>query len=420
MPIELKNCLIPPSIRGFESAATRFDIRIDDGHLTDLRVSRTAHLSGESDGATGTLIPALADLHVHLDKTYVVKQVGAADGDLFKAITLMAEHRDRWSGPDIYQRMHRAVEEAHAAGTRAIRTHLDWPKSDAPRSLAEFEKLRDIWRGRLVLQCAALTPLDEFLVPDNSGGDMGESIARQLAQVQQRGNADLGESALLGAFVYRNDRLREKLQRVFDLAAQYGLQLDFHVDEGLDEDACGLQTIAELTIQNAFQGKVTCGHACSLSVQPPEIALATLRLCATAGINLVALPSTNLYLQGAWDQTPVARGLTRLKEASALRVHTQIATDNVADAFYPFGSYDLLDTFTLGVQVGHLSPADDWLPAICTRPAQAMGLQWDGKIQQGCPADFILLSARDSYELITPAGRQRRIIRNGKFLDENA
>lgn len=362
------------------------------------------------------LIPALADLHVHLDKTYVVHEVGAADGDLFKAIGLMAEHRAHWSGADIHRRIARALHEAHAAGTRAMRTHLDWPQPQAPRSLAEFEKLRDTWRGRITLQCASLTPLDEFAALAEPGVTTGERIARQLAQVNQRCEAQHGEAALLGAFVYRNEHIYEKLQAVFELAARYQLDLDFHVDEGLDHDACGLRAIAELAIQGKFKGKVTCGHACSLSIQSRVQAEQTLRLCAQTGIHLVALPSTNLYLQGAWDQTPIERGITRLKEGAALSVSTSLATDNVADGFFPYGSYDLLDTFALGIQVGHLSPADDWLPAISTRPATAMGLPWDGRIAEGCPADFILLQARNGFELVTPAGRQRRVIRQGEFL----
>ena len=415
--IELKNIVVPAGLRGFESSASLFDIRIQNGLVADIEPAKFASILGATQSCAGMLIPALADLHVHLDKTYVVQEVGAADGDLFKAIGLMAEHREHWSGADIYKRMARAIQEAFASGTRAMRTHLDWPLAQAPRSLAEFEKLRDAWRGRVALQCASLTPLDEFAALDPAGANIGEQIALQLAQVNQRCDHAHGEAALLGAFVYRNDDLLAKLQRVFGLAAKYQLSLDFHVDEGLDPDACGLRSIAELTIQYAYQGKVTCGHACSLSMQTLAAAQETLRLCAQAGIHLVALPRTNLYLQGAWDQTPLERGLTRLKEADALQVSTSIATDNVADGFYPYGSYDLLDTFSLGVQVGHLSPAEDWLAAISTRPALAMGLPWGGRIAVGCPADFILLNARDGYELPTPAGRKRRIIRHGEFLD---
>ncbi len=419
--IQLRNIAIPTSVRGFVSGSVRFDIQMENGLLSRIKPSQSAPVSGAIKTPSGLLIPALADLHVHLDKTYVAHEVGAADGDLFKAISLMAEHRARWSGADIHPRMQRAINEAYHGGTRALRTHLDWPEANAPRSLPEFEKLRDAWRGRLALQCVSLTPLDELASVDSAGraegGRIGEQIAQQIAQVNQRCDPAQGEAALLGAFVYRNDNLRQKLQRVFELAAQHGLNLDFHVDEGLDKDACGLRAIAELALQYAFPGTITCGHACSLSTQSRPEAEQTLSLCAKAGIHLVALPSTNLYLQGAWDQTPLERGLTRLKEAAALNVSTSIATDNVADGFFPYGSYDLLDTFALGVQIGHLSPADAWLPAVSIRPARAMGLPWDGNITVGCPADFILLEARDAYELITPAGRKRRVIRHGAFLE---
>lgn len=418
--IELNQVIIPESVRGFTSSATLFNIQIGNGRLLRIQAVDNAAFSGANQVASGTLIPALVDSHVHLDKTFVVHEVGAADGDLFKAIGLMAEHRARWGGPEIHQRMERALQEAFFAGTRAMRTHLDWPDARAPQSLAEFEQLRDTWRGRVALQCASLTPLDQFASNGESGPEdlgIGENIARQLVQVNARCDPRHGEAALLGAFVYRNDHLQQKLHRVFALAAQYKLNLDFHVDEGLDTDACGLRAIAELTIQYGFQGRVTCGHACSLSVQALDDARATLGLCAQAGIHLVALPSTNLYLQGAWDQTPLERGVTRLNEATNLNVSTSISTDNVADGFFPYGSYDLLDTFALGVQVGHLSPAAAWLPAVCTRPAIAMGLPWDGQIVEGCPADVIVLQACNGFELITPAGRQRRVIRNGEFLE---
>ena len=148
-------------------------------------------------------------------------------------------------------------------------------------------------------------------------------------------------------------------------------------------------------------------------MQSAQVALDTLRRCAAAGIHLVALPTTNLYLQGAWDATPVQRGITRLREAASVGVRTCIATDNVADAFYPYGSYDLLETFGLGVQMAHLASATDWLPAITVNPAQAMRLAWDGRIDLGSPADLIVLDGRSEYEMLTPRGRRRTVYRNG-------
>ena len=391
---------IPLGLRGFEtepaasSADQAFAVTLDGA-----RVSGIVPVPGRP---TGTLLSGFVDLHVHLDKNYTVERTGAAQGDLFKAITRIIEERSQWTASDLHQRMSRALTDAYACGTRAMRTHLDWADAaNVPPSVPVLLELRASWADRLSLQWVSLTPLDLF-----ADAQAGATIAAGVHAAD----------GILGAFVYRNQDIDSKLQRVFELAVAHGLRLDFHVDEGLHGDADGLGRIARLTLTHGMQGRVTCGHACSLSAQDAAQAQATLALCAEAGIHLVALPTTNLYLQGAWHETPVQRGITRLKEAQALGVSASIATDNVADVFYPYGSYDLLDSFGLGVQAAHLATAQHWLDSITTRPALAMGLAWDGRLQAGCPADLVLLDAANEYELLSPLGRQRTVVRAGQVL----
>ena len=389
----LHSVAVPRSQRGFASTAPddqAYDLSWTDSRLTRIEPVATA--------AVGIVVSALVDIHVHLDKSYTVDETGAAQADLKAAIERTRATRADWTESDLRRRMTRALNDAWHGGTRALRTHLDWWQERPPTSLQVFKALRQEWRGRLELQFVSLTPLDLF---EEAGG----------ADARAAAVADAG--GILGAFVYRNDGLEAKLRRVFEVAVAHDLDLDFHVDEGLDADANGLRCIADLAVETGWQQRVTCGHACSLSVQPADAALETLRRCATAGIRLVALPTTNLYLQGAWDATPVERGITRLREASSVGVPTCIATDNVADAFYPYGSYDLFETFGLGVQMAHLASAMDWLPAITVNPAQAMRLAWDGLIDLGCPADLIVLEGRTEYEMLTPRGRQRTVYRNG-------
>lgn len=396
----LQAVCLPPVLRGsgVEGPPTQaFDLWLQQG-----RVSEVFAVPGPPQGL---LLPRLVDLHVHLDKSYTVAQAGPADGDLFAAISRMAQHRQGWTKADLRSRMQRALSDAYQSGTRALRTHLDWVEGQQPLSLAVFAELLAEWRGRLALQCVSLTPLDVF---DDAA--VAQGIAQTLAAFNAaHGDAQTIGPALLGCFIYRNPDLQARLERVFALAARHGLAMDVHVDEGLDVDACGLQHVARLTIAHGLQGRVTCGHACSLSVQPQAQAEQTLALCAQAGIHLVALPSTNLYLQGSWQTTPVERGITRLREARAAGVSTSIATDNVADSFYPYGSYDLLETFGLGAQMAHLAPVLDWLGAITTAPARAMGLAWDGAIAPGCPADLMHLPLADAFTLLSPQGRHRRV-----------
>ncbi|CAA2099607.1 amidohydrolase family protein [Variovorax paradoxus] len=397
--MKLEALRIPVPLRGFAAGdAQVFDVTLAGDRVESVVPSaRQAH-------ARGTLLSALVDAHAHIDKNYTVQDVGAAQGNLFAAIDRMNRHRESWTGESLRIRMERALRDAWESGTRALRTHLDWVQAEPPAALAVFEALREEWRGRVELQFVSLTPLDLFA--DLAAGDR---IAREVKRA----------GGTLGAFVYRNEGIVHKLGRVFDLAQQHGLGLDFHVDEGLDAEAVGLRSIAQLVRARDFTHGVVCGHCCSLSVQDDAVAAETLALCAGAGLHLVALPTTNLYLQGAWDRTPVQRGITRIREASARGLRASLATDNVQDAFYPYGSYDLLETFGLGVQMAHLAPASDWLDAVTVSPANALGLAWNGRIAPGCPADLLVLSATDEHELIGPRGRQRTVIRAGRILEKN-
>ncbi|NML44529.1 amidohydrolase family protein [Ramlibacter sp. G-1-2-2] len=384
---------IPPPLRGFASGAPparAFRLAWAAGRITQIEP-----VAGPPRGIAAS---AFVDLHVHIDKTYTVDEVGEAQGDLQTAIGKMQAARGRWTEAQVRARMTRALQDAWASGTRAMRTHLDWTGVEVPVALPVLREVREEWRGRIELQFVSLTALDLF--------DVDGAAQRRAGTLRQHGG-------ILGAFVYRNEAAADKLRRVFELAARNDLLLDLHVDEGLHPDAQALSAVAHLTVEFGLQGRVTCGHACSLAIQPRAQAEETLARCAAAGIHLVALPTSNLYLQGDWSGTPVQRGITRVREARAAGVNVCVATDNVADAFYPYGSYDLLETWGLAVQMAHLPDAAAWLDAITTNPASAMGLAWDGRLRVGAPADLVVMPAASGYELVTPSGRQRQVYRDG-------
>lgn len=50
------------------------------------------------------------------------------------------------------------------------------------------------------------------------------------------------------------------LDRIFTLAKQRGLLLDFHVDENGNERSKGLREISLKTMQHGYEGRVVCGH----------------------------------------------------------------------------------------------------------------------------------------------------------------
>jgi cytosine/creatinine deaminase len=60
-----------------------------------------------------------------------------------------------------------------------------------------------------------------------------------------------------------------------------------------------------------------------------------------------------------------------------------------------------------------LSPIHRWFDTVTLNPARIMGLSWDGLIAPGSPADFMVFDAKRGGDLMTDAGRRRKIIRRG-------
>ncbi len=358
----------------------------------------------EIDAMGGLLLPAFVDIHTHLDKGHIAPRTGAPEGDLYAAIAVAAQDRDLWTVDELALRMDYSLRCAYAYGTRALRTHIDFVTDVTPPAWDIAALMTEKWRPRITIQRVSLTPLDVLADPVQ-----GPRIAATVART----------GGILGCFVYRNDQLKKKLERVLALAASHELDLDFHVDEGLDADAEGLRKIAELVPRFALQGRVVCGHVCSLIAQPLNVAQATLKLCKDNGVALVTLPATNVFLQGRKDEeTPAARGVTRLHEARAADVLLALGSDNHHDAFFPYGDLDLWQAFAFGVHIAHLKrPVSDWLDLITTAPAFMMNVPDVSPVTVGSNADFVLLNARNDYEALRRPQSDRRVIRAGALID---
>lgn len=379
-------------LRGLRLGTRAVDATIEDG-----RILRLAPSAGP---ATRTLLPRLTDAHVHLDKTLTVARTGAQAGDLFAAIERTAADKASWTEADLCTRATAALARAEANGIGALRTHVDWDTPEPPRAWEVLGEIAEDWRPRLRIERASLTPLDLLADPD-----AGPRIADRVAAT----------GGVLGAFVYRNDHLAPKLEAVFALARARDLRLDFHTDEGLDRDAHGFDVIVDLTRRMGLAGRVLTGHACALSVRPEAEVARLLDAAAEAGLAHCVLPTTNLWLQDARPgRTPRLRGLAPLQEMRAAGLPVAIALDNVADAFFPHGDYDLLDAWRLAVLVGQLDP-EAWADAITATPARATGLGPE-PLAEGAPADFLLLDAPSLTAFLSRPRAARQVWRAGRPL----
>ncbi len=355
------------------------------------------------------LLPCLIDVHTHLDKGHIWQRCPNPDGTFQSALNAVFSDQCRWDEGDLYRRMEFGLKCSYAHGTKALRTHLDCPPELLPITLAVWQKLRQEWQDRIILQAVSLVTLDYY------AGYYGERLADKMAEI----------GGILGGVAYMNPQLELQLDRLFQLAKDRNLAVDLHTDENGDRTSEALRYTAEAVIRHQFDLPVTCGHCCSLSVQPKERAWQTMELVSQSRINIVSLPLCNLYLQdrqySAEQKLPITpqwRGITRVHELQQLGVPVALASDNCRDPFYAFGDHDLLQVFSQAVQIGHLDTNyNGWIKSITQVPAQIMNLADGGIITVDMTADLIVFNARYYGELLSRPQSDRRIIRHGQYID---
>ena len=395
----LRNATVPAWLLGRPGDLARCDLAVADGRIV------TAAPTGPDIDLRGAMVfPAFVDMHTHLDKGHIWRRQPNPDGTFAGALeAVRADSGTRWSAGDLRRRMDFGLRTAFAHGTRAIRTHLDtFPPQDGV-TWPLFAELRAEWRGRIDLQGAALMGCD--MVED---GGAFTGIADRVA----------GAGGVLGLFTYPMPDLDARLRIFFRIAAERGMMADFHADETMDPRVNTLRQIAEAAIETGFSASVVAGHTCSLSTMPEAEALATLDLCAKAGIAVVSLPMCNLYLQDRQaGRTPRNRGVTLVHEMKARGIPVSFASDNTRDPFYAYGDLDMIEVLREATRICHLDHADpDWSRAFLSNPAAACGFAAPS-LDPGAPADLVICRARDWSELHARPQADRVVLRGGAAID---
>jgi len=407
-------CLVP----GFEAerdadGLVRLDIRIEDGAVAGVAPAGSAAEGVDMQG--GQVWPGPLDAHTHLDKGHIWPRTRNPDGTFFGALNaVMGDRGAKWSEADVEARADFAIRCAHAHGTVAIRTHIDTFMPMARGSWRVLARLRERWSSRVAIQMSSIAPLDRFAGSD--GAEIADMVAAHggVLGMVTRHTGGIHDALPAG--------FQEELDHFFSLAESRGLDLDLHVDESGESGARALREIALTAIRRRFNGRIQCGHCCSLSIQPEEFARETIARVADAGIDIVVLPMCNMYLQDRVPgRTPRWRGVTLVHEMRAAGIRVSVASDNTRDPFYAYGDLDMVEVFRESARILHLDhPFADWPRTATATPAEAMGMTGRGLIAAAQPADLVLFSARVMTELLARPQSDRVVLRDGRVLEATA
>ena len=383
-----------------------FDIRITDGLISDLADPGTLEpqldeLTVDLDGYI--ILPTAVEPHAHLDKAFLAERIDNPTGDLLGAINAVRENRHLLRVDETIERAERAARLMATNGYSAVRTHADTTIEHGLRSieaLAEVKKrVADVIDVEIVALCG-------WPIVGPAGADQRALLVDALAA-----GADL-----VGGCPHLEGDAGTAAPTEFFLqtATDHGVGIDLHTDETLDPEVLGLVDLANM-VGSGFEHSVTASHCVSLGMQSETRQREIAELVAAAGINVVALPHTNLFLQGR-GYAPMPRGLTAVAALQTAGVNVAAGADNLQDPFNPVGRACPFETASLMIMATHLLPADAWT-AVSDAPRRAMGLPTIA-IEQGAVADLIAIRADTLREAIAFGSSDRLTWRRGVLQPE--
>jgi cytosine deaminase len=374
------------------------DVLIVDGHIAEVGTDLAAGDAEVIDLAGWVLLPAAVEPHAHLDKAFLAERIENPTGDLMGAITAMRANRHLLDVDETIERAERAARMMAANGFRAVRSHADTTTEHGLRSIEALTEVRRRVADLIELEIVALCGWPVI----------GPDAADQRALL--RDALDAGADLVGGCPHLEGDgRSAEATEFFLQTATDRGVGVDLHTDETLDADVLGLVDLATMVL-DGFEHPVTASHCVSLGMQDSRRQREIAELVARAGIDVVALPHTNLFLQGrGW--APMPRGLTAVAALRSAGVNVAAGADNLQDPFNPVGRACPFETAGLMVMTSHHSPADAW-DAVSANSARLMRLE-SVSVAPGHRADLVAVRAATVREAIAFGPNDRMVWHRG-------
>ena len=206
-------------------------------------------------------------------------------------------------------------------------------------------------------------------------------------------------ASVIGAAPYTDSDPPGQIDRIFELAREYDIAIDMHLDFGPDPSALDLEYVCELTERFDYGGRVAIGHVTKLSAVPPDRLRTIAQRMAACGVALTVLPSTDLFLMNRHQDHAVMRGVTPAHRMLTEGVNCSLSTNNVLNPFTPFGDCSLIRMANLYAnicQVGARDVMAECYRMVTSRSAALMNVE-DYGLEVGKAADLVVIDC-DSRE----------------------
>lgn len=362
---------------------------------------------GDIDAASNLVVPPFIEPHIHLDATLTAGEPAwNMSGTLFEGIERWGERKALVTHEDTKARAKKTIDMLVDHGIQHVRTHVDVTDPTLSALISMLE-VREETRHLIDLQIVAFP--QEGIESFKGGRElMTEAIA-------------MGADVVGGIPHFENTRDQGvgSIKFLMDLAERTGCLVDVHCDETDDPQSRFLEVLAEEARVREMGERVTASHTTAMGSYDNAYCSKLFRLLKLSQINFVSCPTESIHLQGRFDTYPKRRGLTRVAEIDRAGMNVCFGQDSIVDPWYPLGNGNILRILEAGLHICHMLGYEDLqrcLDLITDNSARTLNLGERYGLEVGRPANLLVLSAADDYEMLRTQGHALLSVRNGEVL----
>jgi cytosine deaminase len=376
------------------------DIGIENGRI--VAIERGLAESAEVYDAAGRLAcPGLIETHIHLDKSRIIERCAPQERAKLSPVSSIAPLKKAMSVEDVRMRAEQTLVQCILHGTTRMRTQVEVDPGIGLRGFEGVQSLINDYKWAIEIEICAFP--QEGLISYPGTDEL-------LVEALRRGAKVIG-----GAPRYDRDEAGQ-IHRIFELAREFDVDIDIHLDVGNSPEAMNIHLVRELTDKYRRGGRVVVGHMAKLSLLPPDQLAALARRLADSGIAVTVLPTTDLFLMGRDQDHNIRRGVADANFLIEEGVNCSLSSNNILNPATPYGDCSLIRIANLYANVLQLDrPAQlrACFDMLTTRSARLLNLRHYG-LAPGAPADVVIINAQSPEQAIAEIAQPLAAFKNGR------
>jgi cytosine deaminase len=376
------------------------DVGIDGGRIAALE--RNIMADAAVYDARGLLAcPGLIESHIHLDKSRIIERCAPQERATLSPVFGVTPVKKTMTVEDVHARAKATLEQCILHGCTRMRTQVEVDPGIGMRGFEGVAALIGEYKWAIDIEMCVF-PQEGLISYPGTDELLVEGLKR-------------GAKVIGGAPRYDKDGPGQ-IRRIFELAREFDVDIDMHLDVGPTADDMYIHLVRELTDQYQRGGRVVAGHMAKLSLLPPAEMAAIATQLANSGIAVTVLPATDLFLMGRDQDHSVRRGVADANVLAAHGVKCSLSTNNVLNPATPYGDCSLMRIANLYaniLQADQPVQLRECFEMLTDRSARLLNYK-DYGFAVGNPADVVIVDARTPEQAVAEIAQPIAAFKNGR------